>query len=101
MKHVKMCSRDNARQPLDWGEFITQEADEKSVLNIYRKLSQLWHDDPVLINGDFKLRKATKKGVLEFDRSYDGECYKIHIDLSGKTKSYCKDSRDSIIVANR
>ena len=100
MKHVRMASRDNARQPIDWGEYILQESDEKSVLNFYRKITDLWHNDPVLVNGSFRVRKITKKGVIDFERSYQRETYRIHIDLSGKTKSYCKNTKDETIIAN-
>ena len=100
MKHVRMASRDNARQPIDWGEYILQESDEKSVLNFYRKITNLWHNDPVLVNGSFRVRKITKKGVIDFERSYQREIYRVHIDLSGKTKSYCKNTKDETIIAN-
>ena len=100
MKHVKLTSRDNARQPIDWGEYVLQEANEKSVLNFYRKITKLWRTDPVLINGDFRIRKETKKGVFDFERSYQGETYYIHLDLSGKTKSYCKNIDGGIVIAN-
>ena len=101
MRQVKISSRDNARQPIDWGEYIMQEANEQSTLSLYRKLTNLWKTDPVLINGDFKVRKISKKGIFDFDRRYNGEKYTIHLDFSGKTKSYCKNSQGEEIVSNR
>ncbi|MCR4752824.1 MAG: hypothetical protein K5837_00170 [Candidatus Saccharibacteria bacterium] len=41
MRQVKISSRDNARQPIDWGEYIMQEANEQSTLSLYRKLTNL------------------------------------------------------------
>ena len=101
MKQVKLSSRDNARQPIDWGEYILQEEDEKSVLLFYRKLIELWRTDKVLIKGKLKVRKTTRKGVFDFDRIYEKEVYHIHLDFCGRTKSYCRDSRGGTIVECR
>ena len=101
MKQVKLSSRDNARQPIDWGEYVLQESDDKSVLQFYRKLIELWRNDSVLINGDFHVRKTTSKGVFDFERCYGGEKYSVHLDFSGKTKSYCKKLNDEVVIANR
>ena len=101
MKQVKLSSRDNARQPIDWGEYVMQESDDDSVLNFYRRLTELWRQDPVLINGSLKIKKISRKGLFEFERRYKEETYFVHLDLSGRTKSYCKNSRGEIIVANR
>ena len=101
MKHVKMTSRDNARQPIDWGEYVLQEADEKSVLNFYRKITDLWRNDPVLINGKLQIIKTTKKGIFDFERCYGDEKYRVHLDFSGKTKSYCKKANSEVIISNR
>ncbi len=101
MKQVKISSRDNARQPIDWGEYILQEKDEKSVLNFYRKLTDMWRNDPVLINGALKVKKASQKGIFEFYRIYGNEKYYIHLDLRDKTISYCKNTKGTILVSSR
>ena len=101
MKQVKISSRDNARQPIDWGEYILQEKDENSVLNFFRKLTDMWRNDPVLINGKIKVKKTSRKGVFEFYRIYGSEKYFIHLDLKGKTKSYCKNTNGEEIISAR
>jgi len=100
MRQVKLSSRDNARQPIDWGEFILQESDKNSILNFYRRLSELWRTDETLINGKLKVRKTTRKGVFDFDRIYKNERYSIHLDFSGRTKSYCKNAHGEILISN-
>ena len=100
MKQVKLSSRDNARQPLDWSEYVLQESDENSVFNFYRKLSELWRKDPVLIKGKLKVKRTTRKGVFDFERRLDKKKYIIHLDFSGRTKSYCKDEKGNTIIAN-
>ena len=101
MRQVKISSRDNARQPMDWAEYLLQEGDDKSVLNFYRNIINLWKNDPVLINGNIKVKKTSRKGVFEFYRTYKKESYFVHLDLKGHTKSYCKNSKGEIIIANR
>lgn len=101
MKQVKLSSRDNARQPIDWGEYMLQEGDEDSVLLFYRKLTQLWRTDPVLINGNLKVKKTSRKGIFDFERRYGKEKYFIHLDFCGRTKSYCKNSKGETIIGCR
>ena len=101
MKQVKLSSRDNARQPIDWGEYMLQEGDEDSVLLFYRKLVQLWRTDPVLINGKLKVKKTSRKGIFDFERRYGKEKYFIHLDFCGRTKSYCKNSKGETIIGCR
>ncbi len=101
MKQVKLSSRDNARQPIDWGEYVLQEKDEKSVLNFYRTLLKMWRNDPVLINGSLKVKKITQKGIFDFYRIYGEEQYFVHLDLKGKTSSYCKNTNGETIIAAR
>ena len=101
MKQVKLSSRDNARQPIDWGEYVLQESDDNSTLNFYRKIVDLWRNDPVLIHGNIKVKKATSKGVFEFERIYKSRKYFVHLDLRGHTKSYCKNEKGDEVISNR
>lgn len=101
MRAVKRTSRDNARQPIDWGEYILQDQNSNSVLNFYRQLTQLWRDDPILIHGKLKVRKITKNGIFDFDRIYQKQRYHIHIDLKGKTASTLRDNQNNIILSTR
>ena len=101
MKQVKLSSRDNARQPIDWGEYVLQESDDNSTLNFYRKIVDLWRNDSVLVHGNIKVKKATSKGVFEFERIYKGRKYFVHLDLRGHTKSYCKNEKGKEVISNR
>ena len=100
MRAVKRNSRDNARQPLDWAEYILQDHNENSVLNFYRKLIHLWQTDIVISEGSLKVRHMSNKGVFDFDRVYKRKRYQIHLDLSGKTVSTLKDDRGNLILTS-
>ncbi len=100
MRAVKRNSRDNARQPLDWAEYILQDHNENSVLNFYRKLIHLWRTDIVISEGSLKVRHMSNKGVFDFDRIYKRKRYQIHLDLSGKTVSTLKDDRGNLILTS-
>jgi len=101
MKQVKITSRDNARQPLDWGEYALQDKNPDSVLNFYRKLIKLWREDQVIIGGTLKVKKITKKGEFDFYRILGKRKYFIHLDLSGKTKSFCCDDHGTFLITSR
>jgi alpha-glucosidase len=98
MAIVKHTSRDNARQPIDWGEYILQGRQPSSVLNFYSDIIMLWRQDPVIRDGALKVAKATKQGVFEFYRILDKKRYFIHLDFSMKTPSYLKDDHDNIVI---
>ena len=101
MSAVRLASRDNARQPIDWGEYILQSKDEESTLRIYQKLIDLWRNDPVLVNGKLKVKKITKTGVFDFYRIFDGKTYKVHLDLSNKTVSYLENHEGQKLIRSR
>ncbi len=98
MTVVRNTSRDNARQPLDWGEYILQGARAESVLNFYQTIIELWRNDPVIRDGDFKVKRITKTGIFEFTRSKNDKQYSIHLDFSGKTESYLKDEHGELVL---
>ena len=98
MAIVKHTSRDNARQPIDWGEYILQGAREESVLNFYSRLIQLWRNDPVIADGSLKVRKITKGGQFDFERTLKGKTYRVHLDFTGKTKSTLTDDTGEIVI---
>ncbi len=101
MNIVKRASRDNARQPIDWADYILQDHNENSTLNFYRHIIKLWREDVVISEGKLKVRKIRTKGIFDFDRVYNGRHYRVHIDLSGKTASTLKDDLGQVILSNR
>ena len=101
MRAVKRSSRDNARQPIDWGEYILQSHNPDSTLNFYRKITKIWREDPVIINGKLKVRRINNKGIFDFDRIYKGRRYQIHLDLSERSASTLKNDKGEIILRSR
>ena len=101
MKLVKQTSRDNARQPLDWGEYALQDQNPDSVLNFYRKLIKLWREDQVISGDKLKVKSISKHGEFDFYRILGNRKYFIHLDLSNKTKSFCCDDRGTFLVTSR
>lgn len=99
MEVVIRVSRDNARQPIDWKEYSKQVSDPASVRNFFQSITELWRNDPVLIHGTFKRKKITKSGIFNFERRYKEQVYKIHLDLSGKTKSTLIDNHGKILIS--
>ena len=98
MRVVKLTSRDNARQPINWGEYILQGAREESFLNFYSRIIELWRSDPVIADGKLKVNKITKGGVFDFERRLDRKVYKVHLDFTGKTKSTLIDDKGEIVI---
>ena len=99
MAIVKLTSRDNARQPIDWGEYILQGAREESVLNFYSRLIQLWRSDPVIMDGALKVRKITKTGQFDFERTLKDRTYRVHLDFTGKTRSTLIDDNGETVIS--
>jgi len=98
MAIVKRISRDNARQPINWGEYITQGGQDDSVLNFYSRLIELWRNDPVVADGTLRVRKISKSGVFDFERSLGKKTYRVHLDFSCKTPSVLiNDSGETLI----
>ena len=100
MAVVRRVSRDNARQQIDFREYGVQEKDDRSVLNFYRGITELWRTDEVLLKGDLKVRRRTRDGVFDFERRYKKKIYKVHLDMSGKTKSTLMDNLGQIILSS-
>ncbi|MCQ2571207.1 MAG: alpha-amylase family glycosyl hydrolase [Candidatus Saccharibacteria bacterium] len=98
MSVVRRTSRDNARQPIDWGEYILQHRHHDSVLNFYSEIIQLWRSDPVIKDGSLKVVRIKKNGVFDFYRKLGKKKYFVHLDFSGKTHSYLKDDHGDIVI---
>ena len=98
MKVVKMTSRDNARQPIDWGEYYLQGAREESVLNFYSRLIELWRSDPVIADGKLVVKRITREGVFDFERHLGRRCYHVHLDFRKRSASTLIDDRGEVVI---
>jgi oligo-1,6-glucosidase len=101
---LRRSSRDNARTPVQWNAeegagFTTgqpwlglnsnyrkinvaeQERDENSVLNFYRRLTELRRSRPALMNGDFTLLEA-KRGRIVYERRQGNERLLVLLSFS-------------------
>jgi glycosidase len=112
-------NRDHARTPFQWDDSInagfnqghktwlkindnykqginvkTQDIDEDSVLNFYRKMIKLRNQNDVLINGKF-LKTKSNKNVAKFYRVSEEGILLVVINLSSKV---IKDKRDDLEV---
>lgn len=120
---VKAGSRDNGRTPMCWTDednagfttgtpwievipgyrkinVATEEKDENSVLNFYRKMIELRHSDDTLVYGDFRLAKEKWKNVLAYYRISDKATYYVEINLTEKIqkKPVCTNGFKEIIT---
>lgn len=95
MTYLKKISRDNARTPMQWntsgeagftdGEpwipvnfnyhFINvenQKKDETSILNYYRNIIALRHENPVIVYGDFRMLMEEDRNIFAYERCLEG-----------------------------
>jgi oligo-1,6-glucosidase len=79
---LRMKSRDNARQPVDWIEAAAQVDDPDSVFAHYRALIALRHNDRVVALGDFTLLAPDHPRLWAFTRSLDGVRLLVLANLS-------------------
>lgn len=100
-------SRDNGRTPVCWTaeenagfttgtpwiklienykkiNVETQDKDSSSVLNFYRSMTKLRHENPALVYGEFTLAKKNWKNVLAYYRTGEDAAYYIEINLTDK-----------------
>ena len=98
MAIVKKTSRDNARQPIDWGEYILQGGRNDSVLTFYSNLIKLWREDPVIRDGALSVSRMSSLGIFDFYRILDKKRYFVHLDFSGKSASYLRDDNGEIVL---
>ena len=101
MRIVRRNSRDNARQPIDWGEYYLQTKNPDSNYNFYLRMIELWRNDPILKNGKIKVNYMNEKGVFNFERILGDRKYLVHIDMSNRTASYIRNQSGEKIIKTR
>jgi oligo-1,6-glucosidase len=105
MKRIQFESRDNARTPFQWDDtfnagFSTgtpwiqvnanykiinkaaQETDPQSVLNYFRKLTALRHQNPALVYGKYQLLDKSNPDVFAYTRELDGKKFLVLLNFS-------------------
>jgi oligo-1,6-glucosidase len=97
LEGMKVSSRDNGRTPMQWSNapnagfsaaektwlqvnpnytsvnVADQEKDPNSILNYFRKMTQVRKNDPVLIYGDWKLIDAENPSIFAYTRELNGQ----------------------------
>lgn len=104
---VKAGSRDNGRTPMCWTaednagfttgtpwiqviddykkiNAETEDKDENSVLNFYRRMTKLRHENSTLVYGDFRLAQKKWKDVLAYYRTDENGTFFIELNLTAK-----------------
>ena len=92
---LKAISRDNARTPMQWNDgdnagftigtpwiavnrnyrTINAEAqmrDDNSVLNYYKRLIALRHENPVIVYGEYRMLLKEDPDIFAYERTLDG-----------------------------
>ncbi|MFE6648273.1 alpha-glucosidase [Nocardioides sp. NPDC057772] len=106
MRSLRAMSRDNGRTPMQWDDspnagFTTgtpwlavnpnhteinvaaQRDDPDSVLSHYRRLIQLRHEDPAVVDGDFTLLTDSHPQVFAFRRRHESGQLAVLANFSG------------------
>jgi oligo-1,6-glucosidase len=107
MKRLQFECRDNGRTPFQWNAgthagFTTgtpwisvnknyktinaaaQEKDPQSVLNYFRKLTQLRRRNPILVYGKYTLLDRDNPDVYTYTRSYEGKTWLVMLNFSAR-----------------
>lgn len=106
LEQLRRGSRDNARTPMQWDAsehagFTTgepwmpinpdhvdvnaaaQRDDPDSVFHHYRRLIELRHALPIVVDGEFEMLLATDEQVYAFTRTLDDDCLLVLGNFSG------------------
>lgn len=104
-RDIKAGTRDNGRTPMCWTSeknagFTTgtpwiqvidgyekinaesEDKDENSVLNFYRKMTKLRHENSTLVYGEFKLAQKKWKDVLSYYRTDENGTFFVELNLT-------------------
>ncbi len=106
-RNIRNGSRDNGRTPMCWTseknagfttgtpwikvidgyEKINAEVEDKdanSVLNFYRKMTKLRHENSTLVYGEFRLAKEKWNDVLTYYRTDENGTFFVELNLTAK-----------------
>lgn len=106
-RDIRNGSRDNGRTPMCWTSeknagFTTgtpwikvidgyekinaevEDKDENSVLNFYRKMTKLRHENSTLVYGEFRLAKEKWNDVLTYYRTDENGTFFVELNLTAK-----------------
>ncbi|MBQ1966905.1 MAG: alpha-glucosidase [Clostridia bacterium] len=109
-RDIRNGSRDNGRTPMCWTseknagfttgtpwikvidgyEKINAEVEDKdpnSVLNFYRKMTKLRHENSTLVYGEFKLARENWKNVLSYYRTDEKGTFFVELNLTAKLQN--------------
>ncbi len=107
----KATARDNSRTPFQWNNETnagfssgepwikvntnftavneaSQETDQNSILNYFRKLIQLRKNNPVLIYGDYQLLDEEHQQVYAYTRSLNTEKFLVLLNFSKENATF-------------
>jgi len=107
----KLTARDNSRTPFQWNNEpnagfssgqpwikvntnftsvneASQETDQNSILNYFRKLIQLRKNNPVLIYGDYQLLDEEHQQVYAYTRSLNNEKFLVLLNFSKENATF-------------
>lgn len=123
LRSINVKGRDNARRPMQWNtnenagfsdakpwlavnpNYQTINVDQaledpNSVFYTYQKLIKLRHDNPVVVNGDFKL-VDTQDEVIAYWRTLDNEKWLVVTNLTDKKQHFSqKVAIDKWLIGN-
>lgn len=109
-RDIRNGSRDNGRTPMCWTseknagfttgtpwikvidgyEKINAEVEDKdpnSVLNFYRKMTKLRHENSTLVYGEFKLARENWKNILSYYRTDENGTFFVELNLTAKLQN--------------
>ena len=120
---IKAGTRDNGRTPMCWTseknagfttgtpwiqvidgyEKINAEVEDKdanSVLNFYRKMTKLRHENNTLVYGDFRLTHKNWKDVLSYYRTDENGTFYVELNLTAKIqkKPVCTNGFELVVT---
>lgn len=122
-RDIRNGTRDNGRTPMCWTseknagfttgtpwikvidgyEKINAEVEDKdanSVLNFYRKMTKLRHENSTLVYGDFRLAKEKWSDVLTYYRTDENGTFFVELNLTAKIqkKPVCTNGFELVVT---
>lgn len=124
LRSINTKGRDNARTPMQWSnkenagftegtpwlhvnpnyQNINVQAalaDPDSIFYTYQKLIKLRHENPIVVDGDFKLIKNTGDNILAYYRILGNEKWLVVANLSeNKEQLSLEDELQKVLISN-